>query len=189
MLLYIRHMLLLKDRKLLPLKKSTGQIWGSVAAWRGAVMCDDQEVHILRTNTAAMTDLQIPAIVLFHGAILKAEGASCTRGPGRVRVKSHLDCLRFTSATFSSSLSLSHCSLLLLLPPSSPYFDDPVFYVVIYVREMSSAHFAMYVKIWNILYEVYKDTIYTVEWRNYIWRNYKSSHFFLDIYVMIYFFK
>lgn len=120
-----------------PLKKSTGQIWGSVAARRGDVR-RDQEVHILRTNTAVMTDLQIPAIVLFHGAILKAEGAPCTHGPGRVRVKSHLGCLRFTSATFSSSLSLSHCSLLLLLPPSSPYFDFPsqscVFYVVIYVR-------------------------------------------------------
>lgn len=64
-------------------KKSTGQIVcrGRFAERRDATRRDAMpEVHILRTNTAAMTDLQIPAIAiaLFHRAILKARRPECT---------------------------------------------------------------------------------------------------------------
>lgn len=119
----VAHVLLSRDRELDPPKKPTGQTWGRFA---GAPR--RPEVHILRTNTTAMTDLQIPAIAiaLFHGTILKAGRARASvseEGTAGVHVKSHLDCLRFMSATLSSPSSSAlfaavaiQRSLALLLP-------------------------------------------------------------------------
>lgn len=56
------------------------------------------------TNMAAMTDLQIPAIGLVASSRFLKHTFSERDVPWmvRVRVKSHLDCLCFTSATFVS---------------------------------------------------------------------------------------
>lgn len=53
-----------------------------------------------------MTDLQIPAIAitLCRGTILKAGRARVSNERPECHVKSHLDCLRFMSATFSRPL-------------------------------------------------------------------------------------
>lgn len=70
-----------------------------------------------RTNMAAMTDLQIPAIglVASSGFLKHTFSERDVLWMARVHVKSHLGCLYFTSATFASVYFLNSFAFTTLL--------------------------------------------------------------------------